>query len=127
MSKPLITVPVGTRVLLIEDASTRIAWFRERITELMDVAWTPETALERAQHCLQYDLIFLDHDAKWNDSRVTFYEAAQLMAQLEFPGTVVIHSLNVPGAKRMEYALGRNAKVVRMPYGTFEIEVKHGS
>jgi hypothetical protein len=112
---------------LIEDSGARIEWFRERIIERLDAAWTPEMALERAGHCLEYDLIFLDHDAKWNDARITFYDAALRMAQLGFSGTVVIHSLNVPGAKRMEYALGRNAKVVRMPYGTFEIEVKHGS
>ncbi len=127
MSKPLITIPAGSRVLLIEDSGARIEWFRERITERLDVAWTPEMALERAGHCLEYDLIFLDHDAKWNDPRVTFYEAALRMEQLEYPGTVVIHSLNTPGAKRMEYALGRNAKVVLLRYGTFEIEVKHGS
>jgi len=123
--KPVITIPDTSRVLLIEDSGFRIEWFRAHIPERLDVAWTPEMAVERAGHCHEYDLIFLDHDAKWDDAQVTFYEAALRMEQLGYSGTVIIHSLNVPGAKRMQYALSRNANVQLLRYGTFEIEVKH--
>jgi hypothetical protein len=108
-------------VFLVEDSAERIKWFNQKV-QRMTVACRPDWALEELNHGAPFDIVFLDHDAQWNDATKTFMSVALRLAELEFSGTVVIHSMNPVGAKRMAHVLGRHATVQVMPFGTFEIE-----
>lgn len=119
-----VKIPKNARVFVVEDSASRIKWFREKLAggePKMVVGTQPDYALEELQNGAPFDIIFLDHDAKWNDPNLTFLPVAQRLAELKFAGDVIIHSYNPPGAKRMEHILGREARVIIAPFGSFDI------
>jgi predicted O-methyltransferase YrrM len=118
-----ITVPFNTRILLVEDSFERIKWFRQQIGEQFVVGTTPERALDAIGESAPYDLVFLDHDAKLDNPKITFYTVAEKLAALKFAGVVVIHSYNPVGAARMAKLLKEStpATVSIYPFGTFAI------
>jgi CheY-like chemotaxis protein len=131
MSKQLLLVKRKQSILIVEDQEERIHWFRKKLAGLdVTVAMSPQRALNLlGVH--KFDVVFLDHDAvpeiiKEDDpdhDNKTFFRVAQLLAKQEFSGGVLIHSFNIDGARRMEHLLGRHAKVIRIPFGMFNLEV----
>lgn len=130
--KPIVKLTGLGNYLVIEDAASRIRWFREKLPVSKTIyATTPEAAVEAASAvATDYDVVFLDHDAVsifWtpedkDEAKSTFINAARTLAARKFAGTVIIHSFNVPGARRMESLLRHTADVHIMKFGTFEIE-----
>lgn len=130
--KSKIQIRKNDRVLVVDDDPERQEWFRRSLSQVMMVskALTPADGVTLLS-VLGFDLIFLDHDAGWiydtekQEAVVasTFMEVAEWLAQVEYSGTVIIHSYNPVGAKRMAHMLGRHATVHVMPFSTFEIEV----
>lgn len=120
------------KYLVIEDNGSRINWFKSKLPiERTTYAWTPEAAVTAVSiDPLDYDVVFLDHDAVnifWqpedkDEAKSTFIYAARKLAVRGFAGTVVIHSFNVPGARRMDSLLRHSAETYIWKFGTFDIE-----
>lgn len=119
------------KYLVIEDNPARIRWFKERLPIATTVyAGNPTEALIAASQADDVEVVFLDHDAVnifWKpedkeESRSTFIEAAKELSARGFKGAVVIHSLNHPGALRMQSMLRHEADVYIWKFGTFEIK-----
>lgn len=113
------------RILIVEDDDTRCAWFRARLAGVeMDVtcdvrqaaAWLSER---------DYSAILLDHDlveehyfSDVEDDERTGYSVAHWLAthpDRQRDATIIIHSLNYSGARRMLDVLrdaGRDAEHV---------------
>ncbi|HEV7395832.1 MAG TPA: cyclic-phosphate processing receiver domain-containing protein [Pyrinomonadaceae bacterium] len=118
-----------SRVFILEDDEYRRSWFSQRfdgheLEMTADVLVAIEWLRER-----EYDLIFLDHDLKDEhyyqelaDDGTTGYVVALWLAENpEFHAEVeiIIHSLNLPGSKRMRECLqnsGRKAEHMPFPY-----------
>jgi len=128
--KPVVTIDPTKSVLIVEDNVARVHWFRDKL-EGMDV--TVATNVDEALRVLgldfKYDIIFLDHDAvpvymnQYDESyhKDSFWLVAMRLAEMKFSGDVLIHSWNVLGSRRMEHVLGRTARVVRIPFGQFDL------
>lgn len=120
------------KYLVIEDSARRISWFRSKLPIANTVyATTPEAAVEAVSVAvLDYDVVFLDHDAVnifWNEedkdeAKSTFIYAARKLAMRGFSGTVIIHSFNEPGARRMDSLLWHTADTHIWKFGMFDIE-----
>lgn len=134
--KQLISIKRDQRVFIAEDQQERIQWFKKKLVNLYsDIVTSPGAGVELLQYQKQlgapYDIVFLDHDAirefiQPGDPQFhlkTFFPVAQELARQQFNGTVIIHSFNVPGAIKMQFLLGRTAKVARIQFGMFDIEV----
>jgi CheY-like chemotaxis protein len=132
--KTVVQIPRDSSVLVIEDNVERIDWFKRMLTGVKQqtFAASPSKALN-VVGAHRYDVVFLDHDAGWElvtdfnnqetMAQSTFWKAAEALANMNYSGTVIIHSMNRAGAARMEYLLGREAKASRLVFGTFDIEV----
>lgn len=127
--KQIIKIKSSLSVLVVEDNEERIAYFREKLAGMnVTVCMTPQKALN-VLGVHRFDVIFLDHDAvpsyidKYDPDHddKTFFRVAQLLAKTNYEGDVIIHSWNVIGAARMALLLGRNAKVTRALFGSFEL------
>lgn len=91
---------VTPRVLLVEDSEERVAWFRQRFPEHLDVTASVDEAIQRLQE-RQYDLLFLDHDLG-TEPRVGRDVAQWLIAHPENNPNLftIVHSVNhVSGPK----------------------------
>ncbi len=117
------------RVLIVEDDEARCAWFRERLRgSLLDVTCDVRTAIRWLGE-RDYRAVLLDHDlteehyfSNEPDDERTGYAVARWLAlnpDRQRDATVVIHSLNYPGARRMLDALldaGRDAEHIPFHY-----------
>lgn len=136
MAKPIINIPAGTKVLVVEDNEIRNKWFRSHVPSVdIKIAETVRIAqlyLERNE----FDMVFLDHDAvpgfvdpltngKPNPhySELTFWKIAEELTSMNFPGVIVVHSGNPSGAGRMAAMLRRrqDGSTFVYPFGSFDI------
>jgi CheY-like chemotaxis protein len=117
------------RVLIVEDDEMRCDWFRERLAgRELDVTCDVGQAIAWLNE-RDYSFILLDHDLAEehylsdapDDERTGYAVASWLAAHSDRQreATIVIHSLNYMGARRMLEALhgaGRDAEYVPFPY-----------
>jgi|ERR687883_1453848 CheY-like chemotaxis protein len=117
------------RILIVEDDESRCAWFRARLAGATvditcDVAQAVAWLGER-----DYAAVLLDHDladehyfSNEPDDERTGYAVALWLSQhpdRQRDATIIVHSLNYPGAARMVETLracGRDASHVPFPY-----------
>ena len=118
-----------TRILIVEDDAVRCAWFRERLAGVeCDVTCDVPQALAWLEE-RDYSGILLDHDlaeehyfSNETDDERTGYAVALWLAQhpdRQRGATIIVHSLNYPGAQRMVEVLnkaGREAEHVPFHY-----------
>ncbi len=107
---------------MVEDSSTRMAWFRERMPQAV-FATNVEEAL-RILDKTTFRVIFLDHDLTFRDAAFperpgSGQRIAHYLATRGCSSVVVIHSVNQYGSDKMKCLL-KQAHVA--PFGTFEIE-----
>jgi len=116
------SISAGWNVLVLDDDLDRHAWFKQRMPD----AKFAETA-EQAMRLLaryKFNAAFLDHDLHWTHlSSIKIFkgtgrEVAKFMQDMNFKGSVVIHSKNPIGADLMCEFLP-HAHIA--PFGTFEI------
>lgn len=128
--KTVIRLKRHTPVLVVEDNPERIHWFKKKMVQAnVTYALTPAKA-ENVLGAHRFDVVFLDHDAvpefversDPNYLNKTFYNVATMLERQKWGGTVIIHSHNPVGARRMEHALARHAHVQIIPFGMFDIE-----
>jgi CheY-like chemotaxis protein len=120
LTKQLITVQPNQRVLVVEDSEYRIKWFAERLNSgPVQFATTPRMALDILSN-QKFDVIFLDHDAGIdpNIGPVNFMCVANKLAEIDFQGEVIIHSMNYQAAARMRHVM-RNGHITM--FGDFEL------
>ncbi|MDX6613503.1 MAG: Cyclic-phosphate processing Receiver domain [Blastocatellia bacterium] len=117
------------RVLILEDDEERCYWFRQQLSAREhDVTCVIPQAIEWLE-THDYDTILLDHDlteehysSDAHDDEATGYAIASWLAahpESQPNATIVIHSLNYIGAKRMLEVLrkaGRVAEHMPFPY-----------
>ena len=113
----------------MEDDEARCAWFRERLAgRTLDVTCDARQAVDWLAE-RDYSVILLDHDLaaehyrtdEPDDERTGYAVAAWLAAHpdRQRDSTILIHSLNYPGAARMLAALrhaGREAEHIPFTY-----------
>ena len=116
------------RVLVIEDNAFRIAWFREHLNVASTTyCTTKESGLAVLKNGAPFDAVFLDYDSgplMWQEGQPdddTFYDVAKRLVALNFPGAIVIHSMNPVGAERLWKLFGNKKDVWVFKFGTFEI------
>lgn len=115
-------IPADWRVLVVEDDGDRIVWFKQRMPNAM-FAETAEQAM-RLLPMYKFNAAFLDHDLHPTHLlsikifKGTGREVAKFMQDMDFKGSVVIHSKNPIGADLMCEFLP-HAHIA--PFGTFEI------
>lgn len=115
-------IPADWRILVVEDDGDRIVWFQRRMPNAV-FAETAEQAI-RLLAIYKFNAVFLDHDLHWTHlSSIKIFkgtgrEVAKFMQDMDFKGSVVIHSKNVIGADLMCKFLP-HAHIA--PFGTFEI------
>jgi CheY-like chemotaxis protein len=117
------------RILIVEDDATRCEWFRRRLYayELDVTCSVPEAIAWLGSR--EYATIMLDHDLREehyfsderDDEHTGYGVAAWLAAHRDSQpsATVVVHSLNYEGARRMVGILleaGFDAEHVPFPY-----------
>jgi hypothetical protein len=108
-------------VLVIEDNCERIDWFRDKLQNI-NVAKNVREAKEALRDGCPYGIIFLDFDAGWRGQRQeTFIPVADRLVELNYHGTVVIHSMDPPGAQRLLQILEGTCDVHVAPFGSFEL------
>jgi CheY-like chemotaxis protein len=117
------------RVLIVEDDELRCAWFRESLAGAeLDITCDVRQAFEWLD-AREYTAILLDHDlaeehyfSNEPDDERTGYAVAHWLAthqDRQRAATIIIHSLNYPGAERMLETLrdaGRDAEHVPFHY-----------
>ena len=117
------------RVLIVEDDEVRCAWFRARLAGWeIDITCDARRAIELLSE-RHYAAILLDHDlveehyfSDAEDDERTGYAVALWLARhpdRQRDATILIHSLNYNGARRMLDALlaaGREAEHVPFHY-----------
>jgi CheY-like chemotaxis protein len=117
------------RILIVEDDETRCDWFRRRLyTYELDVTCSVPEAIEWLA-AREYETILLDHDLREehyfsderDDDHTGYAVAAWLAAHRDAQpaASVVVHSLNYEGARRMVEALldaGFDAEHIPFPY-----------
>ncbi|HEX8722688.1 MAG TPA: cyclic-phosphate processing receiver domain-containing protein [Pyrinomonadaceae bacterium] len=117
------------RILIVEDDETRCAWFRERLgAGRLDVTCDVPTAVRWLSE-RDYSAVLLDHDLAEEhyftnepDDERTGYAVARWLAEnptRQRDATILVHSLNYPGAQRMLAVLraaGRDAEHVPFHY-----------
>lgn len=133
----IIKVKNNVRALVVEDAEFRHDWFRKKLPGCI-IASEPEDAIARfiiAENLLPFDIVFLDHDLRVDLAgnrfmvsaedpdyeKDTYWRVAQLLKGQNFKGTVIIHSGNPVGAKRMADLLS-DLDVYILPFGSFDIQ-----
>lgn len=127
----IIRIKHNQTVLVVEDNEERIAWFKKHLGKIgvqATYAQTPAKA-ENVIGAHRFDIVFLDHDAvpmfiERSDPRyfeLSFYNVASMLERQKWDGTVIIHSHNHVGARRMGHALGRYAHVEIIPFGQFQL------
>jgi len=108
-------------VLVVEDNCERIDWFRDKLQNI-NVAKNVREAKEALHDGCPYGIVFLDFDAGWRGQKQeTFVPVAERLVELDFHGTVVIHSMDPPGAKQLLQILERVCDVHVAPFGSFEL------
>jgi CheY-like chemotaxis protein len=122
------------RILILEDDSLRVAWFRQKFSDYQqDITLDVWQAIEWLQEN-DYTLILLDHDLTeehyfnydTEDSSTGYTVAVWLAKNDSFQkdATIIIHSLNFIGAERMLKTLtdaGRDAQ--HIPFFTLQAEL----
>ncbi len=117
------------RILLVEDDEARCAWFRARLgAGRLDVTCDAAVAVRWLAE-RDYRAVLLDHDLAEEhyftdepDDARTGYAVALWLAEnptRQRDATIIIHSLNYPGAQRMLAVLrdaGRDAEHVPFHY-----------
>jgi CheY-like chemotaxis protein len=102
---------MAQRVLIVEDDESRCEWFRHRLAHCeLDETCSVEEAIDWLG-VREYELILLDHDLRdehyfsdERDDEHTGYAVAAWLAahpSAHQRATVVVHSLNYAGARRM--------------------------
>lgn len=96
------------RIFILEDDPLRMVWFRERFIS-HDITHADSCAqFDRFQP--PYDMTFMDHDLggrqfeEHEDNGARFAQAMQ--PTMHHLGTVVIHSYNPDGAKKIQSFIG---------------------
>jgi DNA-binding LacI/PurR family transcriptional regulator len=124
------------RILIVEDDAARCAWFNERFDGLiLDITCDVKQAMEWLKE-RDYLMILLDHDLteehyfsnEPDDERTGYAVAAWLAehADSQRDATILIHSLNYPGAQRMLDILhdaGREAEHIPFHYLQFGLRM----
>ena len=117
------------RVLILEDDEVRCYWFQQQLADREhDITCDIQQAIEWLE-TREYEAILLDHDlteehyySDAHDDEATGYAIAAWLAahpERQPKATIVVHSLNYVGAKRMLDILrdsGREAEHVPFPY-----------
>ena len=131
-----MSTDVTGRILIVEDDELRCAWFSQRFDGLiMDVTCDVREAIRWLEE-RDYRMILLDHDLAEehyisnaeDDERTGYAVAAWLAAHPDSQrdATVLIHSLNYTGARRMLDVLHearRDAEHVPFPYLQFGLRM----
>lgn len=114
------------KVLILEDSEERIYWFLETFKGKFDYYTTenPEVAIEYLKRT-DFDYIFLDHDLlpehyaqDTNCNQTTGLCVAEWLGNNKENNTnasVIIHSMNWNGARRMQQALNRDSQWCPFP------------
>ena len=107
-----------TRALILEDAPERIPGFKKILPPNTAIVWTdsPEVAIWELRNS-NFDLVFLDHDLGKAYSGAM---VANTMAEeeLNLDAVIIIHSVNVVGAKNMFNRLSLSHETVLFPFPT---------
>jgi hypothetical protein len=118
------TININGRVFLLEDSDYRIAWFKERVPNIV-VCTNVNDAIGVLVTNEPFDVVFLDHDLGILDwagvsANGDGKQIAKHLASTGFLGkNVVIHSWNKAGAAAMAESL-KGALVI--PFGQFEVK-----
>jgi CheY-like chemotaxis protein len=108
------------KILILEDAQPRIDVFKKKFKN-DDVYFFDNVseAIEAVELLGPFDIFFLDHDLDGmiyveSDSENTGYQFAKYLAYKKIEGQIIIHSMNLVGAKNMKSLLTQ-AEVVPFP------------
>lgn len=118
-------IPTDATVVVLEDMDQRIAWFRQKLIGVHEV-WILKAALICIEVIQQKwpAIIFLDHDLGFLDAadptrpNGNGKEVARFLRDNNYPGTVILHSLNPPARDIMAGIL---PQAIIAPYGSFQI------
>lgn len=120
-----IKIPSNARVFILEDMQERIIWFRQKLKgRRVGLCKTASAAICLLRNLPTFDIIFLDHDLGFLDAadhtrpNGNGKEVARYLRESNFPGIVILHSLNPPARDIMAGIL---PQAIIAPYGTFEI------
>jgi hypothetical protein len=122
----LVSVPNSALVFIIEDSEERIKWFREKLGQRIAVLTKdPADALDVlfGVDSRKIDLFFFDHDLGGAYKPPYSTDVAKYLIKKEpyIGKRVIIHSMNEAGSKNLQRIMPGS---VRLPYGTFDIEIK---
>jgi hypothetical protein len=122
----LVGIPNNALVFIIEDSEERIKWFTAKLgTRITCVAKNPDQALQFlfGLDTRKIDLFFFDHDLGGAYKPPYSTDVAKYLVKKEpyIGKRVIIHSMNEVGSKNLQRIM---LGAMRLPYGTFDIEVK---
>lgn len=110
------------KILILEDGSQRVQWFRKTLGEDIWCVSTPESAIDVLKIHNDFDTIYLDHDLlpehyfqDTNCNKTTGLAVAEFLAshpENNPEAKILIHSRNCSGVGRMVAALVRGNRAV---------------
>ncbi len=120
-----LNIPANAKIFILEDMGERIAWFKKRLIGVRGIGLckTASGAIALLGN-VHFDVVFLDHDLGFLDAadhtrpNGNGKEVARYLRDINFPGVVILHSLNEPARAIMAGIL---PKATIAPFGTFEI------
>jgi len=112
------------RIFILEDDHMRIHWFTEKFKmHKLTIATNAADAIKiLSSH--EFSFIMLDHDlggkvfVDSEDENTGYQVAKALITTANAKKPVIIHSWNVPAAKRMQYVIGETS--LTFPFGSFD-------
>jgi hypothetical protein len=118
------------KILILEDSQERIKFFRDKLIQhelfIFEHVKDAEIFIENNQ----VTMMFLDHDLEGfhhipSELPITGYEFVKFLVEknLAKETTIIIHSMDVPGAKNMFETLYRNKyRVTVIPFAYLKFE-----
>lgn len=127
-----VSIKDTARVLVLEDDSYRIDWFKMKLPSRTVFVKTAEEAKEAIHKNGSFDAYFLDHDLGPDDYAAyergepkttgNGTEVAEFLKKRGVDGSmVIIHSFNFPAADRMMGIL--EGVSIALPFGSFNIRI----
>lgn len=109
------------RIFVLEDNAERAKWFQNRfVNDTVVIAVDVEPAIEILSKDLKFDLFFLDHDLGGRvyvdaNQEKTGMDVARFLLDKDIKVPIVIHSMNIYGAKNMKSVLPK-ALMIPFPF-----------